>query len=270
MTTWNRFCFTGGYIESSVSLPGYSNIYGLWPAVWTLGNLGRAGYGGTLDGMWPYTYDSCDVGTLPNQTLNGLPRIAMTSGSEEVTNYELSYLPGQRLSRCTCPDDPTHPGPKHPDGTWVGRAAPEIDVIEAQVDQHTLIGHVSQSAQWAPYNPYYQWINTTETFKIYNHSVTELNTYQGGVYQQATSGVAITDQNCYTGNASCFSIYGFEYEPGPDGYITWINDAVPSWTVRGAAMGPNAAAQIGQRPVPHEPMYIIINLGLSENFGAIE
>lgn len=24
------------------------------PAVWAMGNLGRAGYGGSLDGMWPY------------------------------------------------------------------------------------------------------------------------------------------------------------------------------------------------------------------------
>lgn len=45
--------------------------HSLWPAVWAMGNLGRAGYGGSLDGTWPYTYDSCDVGTLPNQTLNG-------------------------------------------------------------------------------------------------------------------------------------------------------------------------------------------------------
>lgn len=21
--------------------------------------------------MWPYSYDTCDIGTLPNQTLNG-------------------------------------------------------------------------------------------------------------------------------------------------------------------------------------------------------
>ena len=26
-------------------------IVGLWPAIWTLGNLGRAGYGASLDGM---------------------------------------------------------------------------------------------------------------------------------------------------------------------------------------------------------------------------
>jgi len=40
MSTWNKFCFTGGLVESSVTLPGYSNIVGLWPAVWAMGNLG--------------------------------------------------------------------------------------------------------------------------------------------------------------------------------------------------------------------------------------
>ena len=43
----------------------------LWPAVWLMGNLARAGYGGTSEGVWPYSYDSCDIGALPNQTLNG-------------------------------------------------------------------------------------------------------------------------------------------------------------------------------------------------------
>ena len=51
MSTWNKFCYTGGYIEASVMLPGVNNIVGLWPAIWTMGNLGRAGYGATLDGM---------------------------------------------------------------------------------------------------------------------------------------------------------------------------------------------------------------------------
>lgn len=50
-TQRNKFCFTGGYIETSVQLPGASNVVGLWPAVWTMGNLGRAGYGATLEGM---------------------------------------------------------------------------------------------------------------------------------------------------------------------------------------------------------------------------
>jgi hypothetical protein len=103
-----------------------------------MGNLGRAGYGGTLDGMWPYSYDSCDVGTLPNQTMNGLPEIATTSGPQQFDG-SLSYLPGQRLSRCTCHSDTTHPGPKLNDGTFVGRAAPEIDMIEAVVSMIVIL-----------------------------------------------------------------------------------------------------------------------------------
>jgi beta-glucan synthesis-associated protein KRE6 len=51
ITTWNKFCFTGGLIEASVMLPGINNIVGLWPAVWTMGNLGRAGFGASLEGM---------------------------------------------------------------------------------------------------------------------------------------------------------------------------------------------------------------------------
>jgi len=44
MSTWNKFCFTGGLIVTSVVLPGVSNVVGLWPAIWTMGNWGRAGY----------------------------------------------------------------------------------------------------------------------------------------------------------------------------------------------------------------------------------
>ena len=51
LSTWNKFCFTGGMIETAVVLPGVNNIVGLWPAVWTMGNLGRAGYGASLEGM---------------------------------------------------------------------------------------------------------------------------------------------------------------------------------------------------------------------------
>jgi hypothetical protein len=36
MSSWNKFCFTGGLIVTSVRLPGMNNIFGLWPAVWTM------------------------------------------------------------------------------------------------------------------------------------------------------------------------------------------------------------------------------------------
>lgn len=171
MSTWNKFCFTGGLVETSVTLPGFNNIVGLWPAVWAMGNLGkscflvrcpifeptiiRSGrlwcqFGGhsksspyfsrfcLISVKWPYTYDACDVGTAPNQTINGQPQNAATSGNL-AWGGSLSYLPGQRLSRCTCKGE-SHPGPVHADGTYVGRAAPEIDVFEAQVSSISYFG----------------------------------------------------------------------------------------------------------------------------------
>lgn len=71
------------------------------------------------------------MGTVANQTVNGLPAAATADGDHK-RGGALSFLPGQKLSRCTCPGE-SHPGPKHPDGTFVGRSAPEIDVFEAQV-----------------------------------------------------------------------------------------------------------------------------------------
>jgi hypothetical protein len=78
----------------------------------------------------------------------------------------------------------------------VGRSAPEIDVLEAQVDAGTRIGHVSQSAQFAPFNPHYWIKNGSGEYTIYDTDMTILNPYQGGVYQQAASGLSTTDQNC--------------------------------------------------------------------------
>ncbi|ODO06113.1 glucosidase [Cryptococcus wingfieldii CBS 7118] len=268
MSSWNQFCFSGGYIEgTSILFLAPKLALTLWPAIWTMGNLGRAGYGGTLDGTWPYSYDTCDVGTLANQTLNGKPETSLTNGDPNNGN-ELSYLPGQRLSSCTCENDPHHPGPKHEDGTWVGRSAPEIDIFEATIEDRK--GKVSQSGQWAPFSSHYYFKNTSDNYyKIYDEDETQVNTYMGSVYQQATSAVTVTKQNCYTNEKGCFESYGFEYEEGSDGYITWINDNKKAWTIRGSAMGPDEEAEVGQRIVSDEPMYIILNLGISENFGAI-
>jgi len=276
VSSWNKFCFTGGILLASVSLPGNSEVPGLWPALWSMGNLGRAGYGASLEGMWPYTYDTCDVGALPNQTLNGQPEAALINGDPDHGGV-LSYLPGQRLSRCTCTDDSTHPGPKHSDGTYFGRAAPEIDVFEATVQGRPgdqPFGLVSQSAQWAPFNYEYSWVNTTENQIIPNPAKTSHNNYEGGIFQQATSALTQTDQLAYTGPGGdgTFSVYGYEYIPGTstDSYITWISGGEASWTLRAPGMGPDANTQISARPVPQEPMYIIANLGMSPSFGAID
>jgi len=270
MSTWNKFCFTGGMILVSVVLPDANNIAGMWPAVWTMGNLGRAGYGASLEGMWPYTYDACDVGTGPNQTHNGLPSAALTTGSQNAPyDGALSYLPGQRLSRCTCPGQ-SHPGPTHSDGTYVGRSAPEIDIFEGQITGTPLAGQVSQSGQWAPFNAAYLW-NTTGNMIIPDPTISVENGYIGGDTQQATSVVTQTNQDCYELTGNCYSVYGFEYTPGyDDNYVSWIADNTLAWTLIATGMGPDNQTQISARPIPQEPLYILMNLGMSYNFGNVD
>ncbi|KAJ3532117.1 hypothetical protein NMY22_g7877 [Coprinellus aureogranulatus] len=219
--------------------------------------------------MWPYTYDTCDVGTAPNQTINDAPLAATEDGAGP--GGALSFLPGQKLSRCTCAGE-DHPGPRHTDGTFVGRAAPEIDIFEGQVRASDLTGEVSQSAQWAPFNARYVWNDTPENMIIANPTISTQNTYVGGTTQQATSVITRTDMNCYElGGTGCFSVYGFEYKPGFDNaYIAWISNNQLAWTMMAGGMGPDNIVQISARPIPQEPMYILINLGMSRSFGAVD
>jgi hypothetical protein len=127
-----------------------------------------------------------------------------------------------RISLCgyhglTRPPGEDHPGPIHKDGSYVGRSAPEIDLIEATVEHGR--GVVSQSSQVAPFDDYYQWNNASANYVIGNSSRTVLNTYLGGVFQQAVSAVTETDQGCYEAGTRCFSTYMVEYKPGFDNAV---------------------------------------------------
>ena len=52
-------------------LPGEPDIGGLWPAVWMLGNLGRATYEGSTNNLWPWSYDKCDRKKQEGQVISG-------------------------------------------------------------------------------------------------------------------------------------------------------------------------------------------------------
>jgi beta-glucan synthesis-associated protein KRE6 len=138
LQSWNKMCFKGGRLEASISLPGQGDTVGFWPGFWSMGNLGRAGYGATTEGLWPYSYhDECDAGITANQS----------------SNDGLSNLPGMRLPACTC-KGADHPSPGK------SRSAPELDAIEASV--HPLdgignqVGVASQTFQVAPFDIWYQ------------------------------------------------------------------------------------------------------------------
>lgn len=114
LQSWKKFCFSSGYIEVSGSFPvPEENTQGYWTGAWTMGNLAKPGYPASTSGLWPCTYDSSDVGTFPNQTYPNMsaPASAIYSpSSKAIYNYALSWLPGQRLSACSCPNA-DHPDP---------------------------------------------------------------------------------------------------------------------------------------------------------------
>lgn len=270
--SWNKFCFTGGYFEVSVSLPGNNVrrrcrdflgqpsrsltvllclsqiVGGYWPGVWLMGNLGRPGYGATTEGVWPYSYDSCDVGTFKNQTyVNGTgPQATLTTGWND---GPLSFLPGQKFSSCTCKNE-DHPGPN----VGVGRGAPEIDILEGQVDVEMQLGQMSQSVQFAPFDAAYEFDKTKTT--TYNSAITKWNGYSGGPFQQAVSGLSYVNTAKAYGGA--FQTYGVEYYSDKNdpsaGRVTWQVGGDATWTLEADAVGPNARAEIGQRLIALEPM----------------
>lgn len=249
LQSWNKFCFTQGRIEFSARLPNYGNVSGLWPGMWTMGNLGRPGYLATTDGVWPYSYESCDAGITANQS----------------SPDGISYLPGQRLNSCTCP------GENHPNrGT--GRGAPEIDALEAAVGEDNLgqgIGVASQSFQIAPFDIWY--MPDYDFIEIHNLSVTTMNTYAGGPFQQAISGTSTLNTSWYEfgDTEHNFQNYGFEYTNDFDsGYIRWFVGDNPTFTLHSQALHPNG--NVGWRYLPKEPMSIVMNFGISNSWAYID
>ena len=101
--------------------------------------------------------------------------------------------------------------------------------------------------------------------ELYDPSLTSVNVYQGGVYQQAISLVSWLNNDWYNGTQ--YQTYAYEYEPGESGYITWYVGSDPTWTLDARAIGPNG--NIGQRTIPQEPMSIVANLGMSNGFSSI-
>ncbi|EPE31067.1 Concanavalin A-like lectins/glucanase [Glarea lozoyensis ATCC 20868] len=243
LNSWNQMCFKGGVMEVSVSLAGPSGIPGLWPGVWSMGNLGRPGFKATTEGVWPYTYNGCDSGITPNQS--------DSSG--------LSYLPGQKLASCICTGE-DHPSP----GT--GRGAPELDILEGSVDPNNRIGVVTQSLQVAPFDNFYR--PNSDFMAMPDYNTTQMNGYCGGPFQQAVSATTLLNNGWYDGLA--YQKYAFEYVPGaaPTGKIAWFVGENPSFIMDSRAIGKNG--NVGARQVPMEPMSMILNLGYSASWTQID
>jgi hypothetical protein len=94
--SWNKFCFTGGIIEAEVALPGKSEIGGLWPAFWLLGNLARHTYVGSSAHVWPWSETGCTKKSQDSQLISGCHNVAhygmqkgVGRGSPEMDIFEV-------------------------------------------------------------------------------------------------------------------------------------------------------------------------------------
>ncbi|KAI3433376.1 hypothetical protein D9Q98_003193 [Chlorella vulgaris] len=254
---WSKFCYTGGYVEASIQLPGNELASGLWPAFWAMGNLGRAGYLASTAGVWPYSYNTCEgSGPLP-----------------------WSSLDGQLIT--ACPGDP--PGVNraawglHPEQ---GRGGPEFDVFEVV----TAVGgaappHTSQTLQMAPVMPPgTDWGTGPAAGGVAYPGAgssfnTRRNSWQGSLgrpgneYQDSISALSDLGPSFYTDQHT----YGVDWRPGQ--YLRWYIDGQLLYEVNQQALvaQTNASgAAVGPRLIPMEPMYLILNLAMSPDFGEIE
>lgn len=134
----------------------------------------------------------------------------------------------------------------------------------------------------APFNPGYRIVNSSSEYVEYFTEDCPGNEYLGGATQQVTSGLCLTDTStcepsfpslcrplpltrpAHTDNSTTnMNTYGVEYKPSEQdgwgtGSITWTQGGEKMWTLHDKAMGPNEEAQISQRWVTAEPMYIIV------------
>lgn len=264
LQSWNKACFTGGYMEVRAQLPGSPDVAGFWPGLWLMGNLGRPGYNGANEGIWPYSYAGCDTGSLPNQTwVNGSgPAHAIEANGQfsYQVNHKLSYLPGLRFPACTCPGE-DHPGPNNN----VARSSPELDMLEATIGANG--GLSSQSLQVAPFDIDYFYNNKSGTdYVIHNTDTTEINGYHGNELQESVSALsAIPDKAYQRYTNPQFVNFAVEWEPdmkgdgkGIDGemdaYVTWYIDDKPTWTLKASALTGVPELDVSRRLIPREPM----------------
>lgn len=209
---WNKFCFTGGIVEISARLPGRSDVGGLWPAIWLLGNLARATYVSSSNNVWPWSYSKCDRKIQKQQLI---------SGCNAVNHYDLL--------------------------SYQGRGAPEIDIFEVMPGKEVLINtkiekpYMSTSFQVAPAVSNYRPVTCSrpEPSSWYDHGLeygpnTSLNIFFYGMNLDG-----VTKDRDYVADAISantglesthfedFHTYRLEWQPGEsDGYLKWYSTTI--------------------------------------------
>jgi len=258
--SWNKFCFTGGVIETKVILPGKAHVGGLWPAFWILGNLARHTYVGSAMHVWPWSSNQCSTKSFYSQKFNACSKM---------THYGL------------------HPGQ--------GRGAPEIDIFEVQPGKikrnhgpflRSPVGQPFQSAsfQVAPGRPsnrpgsgYWpgpgQWYDGIEGgnksalnilyYGDYNHFWGDVNPAKMDYWSDAIS----YNRQLDTTHFETAHVYRLEWDvptEEKDGYLRWYLDEELIVSMNGTGL---KASSDGAVEISSEPSSIILNTAISSQWG---
>lgn len=286
---WNKFCFTGGIVEVDFILPGDPFIGGLWPAIWMLGNLGRATYEASTNNIWPWSFDKCD--------------------------RELQEA--QKISAC---NQRNHFGLN----PFQGRGATEIDIMEGMMGDSggalpatvppVSIPYVDMTLQVAPgipdnrpnsgaqplredtvtKNGHTQLLAQTWYENLQVGGNTSLNPFFYGTYLGETKPnepVTRNKNQAFQADAvgalhqlvpSHFTkmhTFRLEWQPGPGGRLDWytkgykINsntsiegDGLGQDWVRALTIKDESLDLMGSQ-IPNEPSYLILNTAISSTWG---
>lgn len=258
VSSWNKFCYTGGIIELRAVLPGYADIGGLWPAFWLLGNLGRATYEASTNLVWPWSFNKCDRTMQLAQEIsacNGVKHFGMHShegrGSTEIDIFEA--MPGVPGFPATTEWDPI--GLPYLSGSL--QVAPGINDHRPEVGEK--VGPRDKWYQGMTYGP-----NTTQNYHFYGLMVDKTLPMEP-VYRSekqkyradGLSSISVVGETHFTD----FHTYKLDWQPGPNGHLIWYIDDEMTFTINQESL------DIVGSQIPVEPSYVIFNTAVANSWG---
>eukprot|EP00545_Synedropsis_sp_CCMP1620_P006884 CAMPEP_0119010080 /NCGR_PEP_ID=MMETSP1176-20130426/4779_1 /TAXON_ID=265551 /ORGANISM="Synedropsis recta cf, Strain CCMP1620" /LENGTH=714 /DNA_ID=CAMNT_0006962689 /DNA_START=104 /DNA_END=2248 /DNA_ORIENTATION=+ len=293
LQSWEKFCFTGGILEVDIIFPGDAFIGGMWPAVWLLGNLGRATYEASTNNIWPWSFDKCDRDLQPAQTI---------SACNEQNHYGLHPFQGRGATEIDLievmtgdsggPLPSTDPPIEIPYADFTLQVAPGIKTNRPQsggspvrTNKKAANGHVTPTEQtWydglvmkgnTSINPFFYGTYLGETKPNEPVTRTKKQAFQAdavGAIHQLTAAHFNTTHT-----------FRLEWQPGPGGRLDWFakshkrHNANGTYSMEGDGLGEDwvhafslkdeSLTELMGSQIPNEPSSLILNLAISSTWG---
>uniref|UniRef100_A0A7S1YUS6 GH16 domain-containing protein n=1 Tax=Ditylum brightwellii TaxID=49249 RepID=A0A7S1YUS6_9STRA len=289
--SWNKFCFTGGIVEVDLVLPGDPFIGGLWPAVWMLGNLGRATYEASTNNIWPWSFDTCDrdlqhaqhISACNNQNHFGLnPK--QGRGATEIDLLELMA------------GDSDGPLPATEPPISLPYLAMTLQVAPGIPDNRPQSGAQPRRNDTTSANGHTQLLAQSWYDDLVTKGNTSINPFFYGTYLAETKPeepVQRTKKEAFQADAigSMHQVaqehflkpytYRVEWQPGRGGRLDWFAKKVSSADTENSASSDDddedewvhafsipdkSIGDLMGSQIPNEPSYLILNTGISSTW----